>query len=78
MGHIESGKTDGATVHIGGNRVGNDGYFIQPTVFAECQQHMKIVREEIFGPVAWVLKFKTEASANTMLSLPPRVTSHGA
>ncbi|KIJ57587.1 hypothetical protein HYDPIDRAFT_104077, partial [Hydnomerulius pinastri MD-312] len=60
MGYIESGKADGATVHVGGNRIGNEGYFIQPTIFTECQPDMKIVREEIFGPVACVLKFKTE------------------
>ncbi|KAF8558174.1 aldehyde dehydrogenase [Imleria badia] len=60
MGYIESGKTDGAMVHLGGNRIGNEGYFIQPTIFTECQAHMKIVREEIFGPVACILKFKTE------------------
>ncbi|KIJ59302.1 hypothetical protein HYDPIDRAFT_100940, partial [Hydnomerulius pinastri MD-312] len=60
MGYIESGKTDGATVHVGGGRIGNEGYFIQPTIFTECQPDMKIVREEIFGPVACVLKFKTE------------------
>ncbi|KAF8839025.1 aldehyde dehydrogenase [Paxillus ammoniavirescens] len=60
MGYIESGKADGATVHLGGARIGNEGYFIQPTIFTECQPHMKIVQEEIFGPVACVLKFKTE------------------
>ncbi|KAF9223026.1 aldehyde dehydrogenase [Gyrodon lividus] len=60
MGYIESGKADGANVHIGGTRIGNQGYFIQPTIFTECQPHMKIVQEEIFGPVACVLKFKTE------------------
>ncbi|KAG9310106.1 aldehyde dehydrogenase [Chiua virens] len=60
MGYIESGKADGANVHIGGNRIGNEGYYIQPTIFTECQPEMKIVREEIFGPVACVLKFETE------------------
>ncbi|KAF9238213.1 putative 1-pyrroline-5-carboxylate dehydrogenase [Melanogaster broomeanus] len=60
MGYIESGKTAGATVHLGGSRIGNEGYFIQPTIFTECQPHMKIVQEEIFGPVACLLKFKTE------------------
>ncbi|KAH0828790.1 aldehyde dehydrogenase domain-containing protein [Lanmaoa asiatica] len=60
MGYIESGKRDGATVHIGGKRIGDEGYFIQPTIFTECQPQMKIVQEEIFGPVACVLKFRTE------------------
>ncbi|KIJ07179.1 aldehyde dehydrogenase [Paxillus involutus ATCC 200175] len=60
MGYIESGKSEGATVHLGGTRIGNEGYFIQPTIFTECRPHMKIVQEEIFGPVACVMKFKTE------------------
>ncbi|KAN0082392.1 Aldehyde/histidinol dehydrogenase [Tylopilus felleus] len=38
--------------YLGGNRIGNEGYFIQPTIFTECQPHMKIVQEEISGPVA--------------------------
>lgn len=60
MGYIDSGKKDGATVHLGGNQIGQEGYFIQPTIFTDCQPDMKIVREEIFGPVACVMKFKTE------------------
>ncbi|KAJ7169303.1 aldehyde dehydrogenase [Mycena crocata] len=60
MGFIESGKKDGATVHIGGERHGQEGYFIQPTIFTDVTPDMKIVKEEIFGPVAAVLKFKTE------------------
>jgi len=60
MGYIASGKNEGATVHLGGNRIGEEGYYIQPTIFTECRPNMKIVREEIFGPVACVMKFKTE------------------
>ncbi|KAJ6587442.1 aldehyde dehydrogenase [Mycena vulgaris] len=60
MGYISSGKESGATVHIGGDRHGTEGYFIQPTIFTDCTPDMKIVKEEIFGPVAAVLKFKTE------------------
>ncbi|KAG6877040.1 hypothetical protein C0993_010842 [Termitomyces sp. T159_Od127] len=60
MSYIESGKQDGATVHIGGARHGKEGYFIQPTIFTNTKPDMKIVREEIFGPVAVVAKFKTE------------------
>ncbi|EGO20009.1 putative 1-pyrroline-5-carboxylate dehydrogenase [Serpula lacrymans var. lacrymans S7.9] len=63
MGYISSGKSDGATVHIGGNRIGEEGYFIQPTIFTDCTSNMKIVREEIFGPVACVMKFTTEEEA---------------
>ncbi|KAJ6468607.1 aldehyde dehydrogenase [Mycena vitilis] len=60
MGYIESGKQSGATVHVGGERHGTEGYFIQPTIFTDCTPEMKIVKEEIFGPVAAIMKFKTE------------------
>jgi len=63
MGYIKSGKEEGATVHIGGERHGNEGYFIQPTIFTECKPNMKIVQEEIFGPVAAIIKFATEEEA---------------
>jgi aldehyde dehydrogenase (NAD+) len=58
MGYIESGQKEGATLACGGERVGDRGYFIQPTVFADVQDHMKIAREEIFGPVMSVIPFK--------------------
>jgi len=60
MGYIESGKAEGATVHAGGNRHGNEGYFIQPTIFTNTKPDMKIVREEIFGPVGVVIKFEDD------------------
>ena len=60
MGYINSGKQDGATVHLGGERHGTEGYWIQPTIFTNVTPNMKIVREEIFGPVGVVIKFKTE------------------
>jgi aldehyde dehydrogenase (NAD+) len=60
MGYIESGKADGATVQTGGKRVGTDGYFIEPTIFTDVKPDMKIVREEIFGPVGVVIKFEDE------------------
>lgn len=43
----------------GGARHGNKGYFVQPTVFADVKDDMKIAKEEIFGPVMSILKFKT-------------------
>jgi aldehyde dehydrogenase (NAD+) len=58
MGYIESGRSDGATLVCGGERVGDRGYFIQPTVFADVQDNMKIAREEIFGPVMSIIPFK--------------------
>ena len=50
-GFLESGRTDGATALAGGGRHGERGYFIEPTVLTNTRPDMKIVREEIFGPV---------------------------
>ncbi|KAJ6480391.1 aldehyde dehydrogenase domain-containing protein [Mycena sanguinolenta] len=61
MDYINSGKQDGAKLHIGGNRHGTEGYFIEPTIFTETREDMKIVKEEIFGPVGVVIRFKDEA-----------------
>jgi len=61
MGYIESGKADGATVHAGGKRHGTEGYFIEPTIFTNATPDMRIVKEEIFGPVGVVIKFTDEA-----------------
>ena len=58
LGYIESGKREGATLACGGERVGDRGYFIQPTVFSDVQDEMKIAREEIFGPVMSIIAFK--------------------
>ncbi|OAX35879.1 aldehyde dehydrogenase [Rhizopogon vinicolor AM-OR11-026] len=60
MSYIESGKQAGAKVEVGGERQGTEGYFIQPTVFTNVDPSMKIVQEEIFGPVGVVIKFKDE------------------
>ena len=61
--YLESGPAEGARAAVGGSRlVGGDlaqGYFVAPTVFADVQDHMRIAREEIFGPVASVLPFDT-------------------
>jgi phenylacetaldehyde dehydrogenase len=50
-GYLESGKADGATARAGGGRYGERGYFVEPTVLTNTQPDMKVVREEIFGPV---------------------------
>ncbi|KAL7417228.1 putative aldehyde dehydrogenase [Mrakia frigida] len=60
--YIETGKKE-AKLETGGGRVGDKGYFVQPTVFSGVTNDMVIGREEIFGPVASVLKFSTEAEA---------------
>ena len=58
MSYISSGKQEGASLLAGGNRVGNRGFFIEPTVFADVDDGMKIAKEEIFGPVMSIMKFK--------------------
>ncbi len=58
MSYIDSGRSDGAKLVCGGGRVGDRGYFIQPTVFADVQDEMKIAQEEIFGPVMSIIPFK--------------------
>jgi len=60
MGYIESGKSQGATVALGGERHGSEGYFIKPTVFTDVKPDMKIIQEEIFGPVVAIAKFEDE------------------
>jgi acyl-CoA reductase-like NAD-dependent aldehyde dehydrogenase len=56
---IESGKKEGAKIHCGGDKVEGKGFFVQPTVFSEVTDNMRIAREEIFGPVQQIIRFKT-------------------
>uniref|UniRef100_A0A8D1T0M1 Aldehyde dehydrogenase 1A1 n=2 Tax=Sus scrofa TaxID=9823 RepID=A0A8D1T0M1_PIG len=56
---IESGKKEGAKLECGGGPWGNKGYFIQPTVFSNVTDEMRIAKEEIFGPVQQIMKFKS-------------------
>ncbi|CAN6198021.1 unnamed protein product [Urochloa humidicola] len=56
--YIRSGVDNGATLVTGGDRLGDKGYYIQPTIFSDVQDGMKIAQEEIFGPVQSILKFK--------------------
>mmetsp|Transcript_60666 Transcript_60666/g.148803 ORF Transcript_60666/g.148803 Transcript_60666/m.148803 type:complete len:494 (-) Transcript_60666:11-1492(-) len=60
LDYIESGKNEGAKCVTGGNRYGKKGFFIEPTVFTEVSDDMKIFKEEIFGPVMSITKFKTD------------------
>ena len=57
MGYIESGRGTGANMLAGGHRFGEMGFFIEPTIFTNVQDEMRIAREEIFGPVMSILKF---------------------
>ncbi|XP_077811342.1 aldehyde dehydrogenase, mitochondrial isoform X8 [Macaca mulatta] len=59
LGYINTGKQEGAKLLCGGGIAADRGYFIQPTVFGDVQDGMTIAKEEIFGPVMQILKFKT-------------------
>ena len=48
---MEAGKNEGAKAIAGGGRVGEKGYFVEPTVLVNTNQNMKVIQEEIFGPV---------------------------
>lgn len=63
LGYIEQGKKEGAKLVTGGTRFGDKGYFVTPTVFADVDMGMKIGQEEIFGPVASIIRFKDEDEA---------------
>lgn len=61
QGYIAKGKAEGARLVFGGARLDREGYYLQPTVFADVSDEMTIAREEIFGPVMAVLDFEDEA-----------------
>ncbi|KAI9528440.1 Aldehyde dehydrogenase [Dissostichus eleginoides] len=56
---IQSGISEGAKMECGGKALGVKGFFIEPTVFSNVRDDMRIAREEIFGPVQQIMKFKT-------------------
>ncbi|KAI8922810.1 aldehyde dehydrogenase domain-containing protein [Entophlyctis helioformis] len=59
MNYIDIGRKEGACVMAGGERVGTEGFYVQPTLITDVKDDMRIAKEEIFGPVVCVLKFKT-------------------
>lgn len=67
LNYIQIGKEEGATLRLGGNRLLEKGlekgFFIEPTVFTEVTNDMRIVQEEIFGPVVTIQQFKDEEEA---------------
>jgi betaine-aldehyde dehydrogenase len=67
---IEIGKQEGATLACGGNRIIDNGcengFFVEPTIFTDTRPDMRIVQEEIFGPVLVIQKFKDEEEAITL------------
>src|SRR6202167_2850300 len=57
-GYLESGFSEGAKAVVGGGRHGDKGYFVKPTVLVNTNEKMKVVQEEIFGPVVTAIPFK--------------------
>jgi aldehyde dehydrogenase (NAD+) len=77
---IDSGKKDGAKLVTGGAREGSEGYFVQPTVFADVKDPMRIAQEEIFGPVMQLIRFDgmedlVEKANNTIYGLAAAVVT---
>ena len=56
-GYLDSGSKEGAKAIVGGHRIGSTGYFVEPTILVDVKPHMKVVREEIFGPVVTAIPF---------------------
>ena len=65
-GYIQSGHTEGATIGAGGKRHSDRGYFVQPTVLHGVKPGMKVVDEEIFGPVVVAQKFSSDADLDRL------------
>lgn len=63
LSYIAKGKAEGARLVAGGGRGEGDGFFVQPTIFADVDNSMTIAQEEIFGPVGAVIPFDTEEEA---------------
>jgi phenylacetaldehyde dehydrogenase len=59
-GYLDSGKSEGARAVTGGARIGDRGYFVAPTVMVDTKPQMKMIREEIFGPVVAAIPFTRE------------------
>ncbi|KAI1080763.1 aldehyde dehydrogenase [Whalleya microplaca] len=63
LSYIESAKSEGGRLLLGGNAPTEKGYFVEPTIFADMKNHMKAVREEVFGPFVAIQSFTTEEDA---------------
>ena len=75
LDYIELGKSEGATCVCGGERYMegecSEGYYVRPTIFDDCTSDMRIVKEEIFGPVVTIQTFETEEQAIAMANDTP-------
>lgn len=63
LNYVQTAKSEGARLVLGGTASSDKGYFVEPTIFADTTQEMKIVKEEIFGPFAVVQSFSSEEDA---------------
>ena len=61
--YFDIAKQDKATIAVGGSAIGAEGYFVQPTLFTNATNSMRIAQEEIFGPVLTSIPFSTEEEA---------------
>jgi phenylacetaldehyde dehydrogenase len=68
-GYLEAGFSEGAKAIVGGQKSGDKGYFVEPTVLVDTNENMKVVREEIFGPVVVAMPF------NDMEEITPRANN---
>ena len=66
LGYVNSGRDDAAEVLVGGTPLSGPGYFVEPTVFVDTTHDMRIVREEIFGPVLCAMPFDDEDDLNSL------------
>ena len=57
LGYLEAGFSEGAKAVVGGRKLGDKGYFVEPTVLIDTKQDMKVMQEEIFGPVVCAVPF---------------------
>jgi len=65
-GYFDIARQDKATIAVGGAAIGDEGYFVQPTLFTNASNNMRIAQEEIFGPVLTSIEFSTEEEALTI------------
>ncbi len=69
--YFDIAREDGATIAAGGQQLGDEGYFVSPTLFTNADNSMRIAREEIFGPVLTSIPFSTEEEALAMANDTP-------
>ena len=63
MSYMDIAKQDGATISVGGTRTGDEGWYVNPTLFTNAKNSMRIAQEEIFGPVLTAIPFSDEQEA---------------